>query len=91
MSLKSAIVAIFVAGVNYLGFLALTTTADARFIWPTIFIPLIGGAYLLSLHCPRCGTPIYKRKATIFRLNVFVLGWLCSAPVFCMRIRVVLT
>jgi hypothetical protein len=63
---KRAIVAICLAGVNFLGFLALTTTIDARFIWPTILIPLMGGAYLLSLRCPKCGTPIYKRKATVF-------------------------
>lgn len=63
---RRAVAAIFLAAVSFFVFAGLTTTIDARFVWPAVFFPMSCGAYLLTLRCPRCGALIYRRKATLF-------------------------
>jgi len=62
---KRVLLAIGFAVINFFGFLAFTINVSNSFIWPTILIPVGAGIYLLSLRCPNCGAPIYKRRVKL--------------------------
>jgi hypothetical protein len=80
---RRAFYALFLAATNFLGFLILTVNVNQAFIWPTILIPAGAGLYLVSLRCPRCGTPIYKKKTRVAGIELtYWGGWIprrCSS------------
>jgi hypothetical protein len=78
---KQAFVALFLAGINFIGFLALSTTISSAFIWPAILIPVGIGLFLLSLRCPHCGHRYYKRKTKLF--GVEFTYWGGFIPKYC--------
>ncbi|QEX21331.1 hypothetical protein FRZ61_12560 [Hypericibacter adhaerens] len=64
---KRAIIAIFIAFLNFVGLGAWGITTEIKLLLVlAVIVPALAGAYLLSLRCPNCGTRIYKRKAQIF-------------------------
>lgn len=85
---RRSLYALFLAGSNFIGFAFLTVNVSHAFGWLMVLIPLGAGLYLLSLRCPRCGTPIYKRKATVAGIELtYWGGWIprrcssCSAEI----------
>jgi hypothetical protein len=71
---RRALYALLLAGLNFIGFAALTVNVSHAFGWPMVLVPAGAGLYLLSLRCPRCRTPIYKRKTTLFGIELTYWG-----------------
>jgi hypothetical protein len=71
---KRSLNALLLAGSNFVGFAILTVSMNHGFAWPMVLIPVGAGFYLLSLRCARCGTPIYKRKATLAGIELTYWG-----------------
>lgn len=71
---RRSLYALLLAGLNFIGFAILTVNVSHAFGWPMVLIPVVAGLYLLSLRCPRCGTPIYKRKATLAGIELTYWG-----------------
>lgn len=78
---KQAFLAIFLAVINFIGFLTLSTIIDSIFIWPAILIPVGIGLFLLTLRCPSCGHRYYKRKTKLFGIEFTYWGGLI--PRYC--------
>lgn len=71
---KKAFLAIFFTIINAIGTGLLALYIDQRSIWLTILIVLGGGLYTLTLRCPNCGAPMYKRKTQILGMDFTYWG-----------------
>ncbi len=71
---RRSLYALLLAGLNFIGFGVLTVNVSHAFGWPMVLIPVGAGLYLLSLRCPRCGAPIYKRKMTLVGIELTYWG-----------------
>ena len=71
---RRSLYALLLALMNFVGFAFLTVNVSHAFAWPMVMIPAGAGLYLLTLRCPRCGTPIYKRRAKIGGIELTYWG-----------------
>lgn len=62
---KRAIIALSLGLMNAIGFLWWGVLADSRLVWGAVVAIVVTGIYGLSLRCPKCGTPIAKRKVRV--------------------------
>lgn len=59
------------------GFMLLVEGVESHRRWLVaigLIVGAAGGAYAMTLRCPRCGTPIFKRKRTIDGIEVTYWG-----------------
>jgi hypothetical protein len=71
---KKTFLGIFLAGINFFGFLAMSNIISSVFILPAILIPAGIGLFLLTLRCPDCGQRYSKRKTKLFGIEVNYWG-----------------
>ena len=71
---KRAFIAIGFAVMNFFGGMGLAEFVDSRFVWLAFLVPVGAGLYLLTLRCPRCGTPIGKRTGRVFDIEFTYWG-----------------
>jgi hypothetical protein len=73
---KKAYIAFFLGAINFFGLLGWTQLFFPRFFWFALIPPVLAGIYTLSLHCPKCGTPIFKKPIKIFGEQFVMWGGL---------------
>jgi hypothetical protein len=71
---KKSIYAMAIATLNFFGFIILATSISNFFAIFAVGAPFICGILLLSLRCPVCGQPMYKRKIRIFGEEITYWG-----------------
>jgi uncharacterized membrane protein YfcA len=69
-----AFVAIVLVLASFLGSLGLTLYVDQEFVWLLLIITIVGGIYTLTLRCPICGNPMYKRRIQIWNMEFTYWG-----------------
>lgn len=81
---KKAFVAIVLVFSNFFGTIGILQAVAPRFILLAVFWPVAGGIYLLCLRCPKCGTPMYKRRTKAFGMEFTYWGG-AAIPKTCSR------
>ena len=74
---RKALYAMAIGLMNFFGFSLLAAYVDQGWLVAAIAIPVAAGIYLVTLRCPNCGRPIFKRRGQVAGVEVdYWGGWI---------------